>query len=208
MKYLVLLLSLISSPAFAEYLGWPLVSTPTESGANDFGNRQAFYPIGAMSENGTLIGVDIYIGFNDASGQVRIAIYKGGTTPGSDLNGATLVEDLGAQTLVGTGWVRVASVTTPALASGEQIIVGVKSGGGTGTYWVPYQITDPGANVLGWITYTSNEANSDADPWDATISGAVSIATRWGGARIEYTAGGGGSPSIPAIYRQLRQMKQ
>lgn len=179
------------------YLGWPLASTPTESGANDFADRKAYYPIGAMPGNGTLIGVDIYLSFNDASShQMRVALYKGGTTPGSDLNSATLVEDLGAHTLSGTGWVRVNSSTTPALTSSDQIIVGIKSGGGTGAYWVPYQATSPGYDVLGWITYTSDETNSDSNAWDASIAGASSTATRWGGARIEYTAAGGGNANL------------
>lgn len=176
------------------YLGWPLASTPDGGTANEFGNRKAYYPIGAMPSNGTLIGIDIYVGFNDASGhQMRVALYKGGTTPGSDLNGATLVEDLGAHTLVGDGWIRVASVTAPALVSGDQLIVAVKSGGGSGNYWIPYDVVDPGYDVLGFVTYTSDEANSDSDAWDATIAGASSSSTRWGAARIEYTAGGGSS---------------
>ena len=188
------------------YLGWPLAGTPDGGTANDFGNRKAYYPIGPMPGNGTLIGIDIYLGFNDASGfQMRVALYKGGTTPGSDLNGATLVEDLGAQTLVSTGWIRVASVSTPALASGEQIIVAVKSAGGSGNYWIPYDVVDPGFDVLGWVTYTSDEANSESNAWDATVAGASSTATRWGAARIEYTAAGGSAiAAISDYYQRLR----
>lgn len=188
----LLLLLLAANAANAAYLGWPLAGVPDGGTANDFGDRKAYYAIGAMPSNGTLIGIDVYLGFNDAAGhQLRVALYKGGTAPGSDLNGATLVEDLGAHTLVGDGWVRIASVSTPALTSGDQLIVAVKSAGGTGSYWIPYDIVDPGHDVLGYVTYTSDEANSDSNAWDSTIAGASSTSTRWGAARIEYNAAAG-----------------
>ena len=132
-------------------------------------------------------------GGTSAVNGARLALYKNSV---NDVDGATLVEDLGTTSIGSNSWATVNSGSNPALANGDYLFLAVKGTNASGNLRSNSSATG--------FTYWENPSGESADEtvgWGATLGAeSFNIGSYAICIYINYSAVGGGPVGSPWYY--------